>query len=400
MGMVAFRCSELDRVLTCNGSITLSRMVAPRVGDEGLEGSALHLESARRIITELGGEAPDGLPEWSPLFPSLNFSRWISDYYVRHVRENAPSDWSLEVEMELAYEFEFRVPLLMRHPETGRADPVWVFELSGHPDACAISPDGTKAKGWDLKTGYDPVDEAEQNWQMLGYIALLKRAYPSLQEITFYIVQPRNDEDEGYQRVSEVTVTDLDGAVETLRAALEKAAHNRLEVNSGRIQCKWCPASAQCPASIADRDFMKMTLTEEALKKIKTLPDDATLADWVIAAKTLARPMEDAAALAEERIAKNGPITAHDGTEIAIKKTAGSYEIIDRERLWKTMKGLLPEEKLMGCAKWSFGAARDAIADHMNIPKTGKAPTTALKIFDDQIRPCLKQGERTQFLFR
>ncbi len=380
--MVAIRASELDRVLSCNGSLTLTRLVDPRAGEEAQEGNALHHASAVSIVRDLGGTAPDGLPEPDPAWPSLRFAKWISEYYVRHIRENAPELWSLETEIPLSYEFDG-------------------FILSGHIDCAAVSPDGTEAMGWDLKTGYDPVDAAEQNWQMLGYVVLLKRAYPALKKCTFFVVQPRNDEDEGHQRVSKLeTLAGIDNFTGTLERSIKAAIANSNEVNSGRVQCKWCPAAQQCPATIQQRDLMKATLTPELLATIKRTPDDATLADWVLASKTLARPMEDAETLAKERIAENGSITARDGTVISVKTQRGSYKILDPVALWNSLAEMLPEAKRALCAKWSMSTVKDQIAEHMAIPKTGKSAVTAESVFDAKMRPHVEQGERKLFQFQ
>lgn len=403
-----FRCSSLDRDLACNGAIVLSPMVDPRTGDEGDMGTALHHLSATRICAELGASAPDGLGPHDSAWPSLKASGWISDYYIRHVRDNVPHDWALEVEAALSYEFELDAPREMTVVEwiDGRPvitrKPVTHFILSGHIDCFAISPDGTEAMGWDLKSGYIPTDSAEQSWQMLGYILLLKRAYPQLRTVTFFIVQPRNDEDEGFQRVSSVRLgegVDLETVTKTFVGVVARSIENSGTVTSGRVQCRFCPVALQCAATIADRESMKMTLTPEALASIKRTPDDATLANWVISAKTLERPMEDAKELAKERIASQGAIVASDGTQITVKTSKGSYRVLNPDGLWATLHELLPAPMLAACAKWSFSNVRDKIADHMGIPKTGKAAVTAEGVFDAKIRPHVEQGERQTFQY-
>src|SRR5262245_53891024 len=104
--MISIRCSELDRVLECPGSLTLAPLVAPRFGEEGKEGDAIHHDAATRIVRDLGGSAPDGLGPHDPDWPSLRFSKWISDFYVRHIQESVPKDWSLEVEVGMAFQYD------------------------------------------------------------------------------------------------------------------------------------------------------------------------------------------------------------------------------------------------------------------------------------------------------
>jgi hypothetical protein len=400
---MTIRCSSLDRVLECNGSLLLAGLVDDRVGDEGLEGSDLHWLSADRLVREFGATPPDDTLGPRPVSPATKFSRWISDYYVRTITETVPPDWAMEVEAPLAYEFDVPATMITIVDDwtlTLRQKRITSFVLSGHIDCVAISPDGKRAIGFDLKTGYDPVDEAEQNWQMLGYIVLLKRAYPTLTEVTFYIVQPRNDEEEGFQRISSVTVTNLDNATFGLVDKIHLALRNTEELNTGRKQCKWCPAAVQCPAAIAEREAMKLKLTPEALATIKRQPDDATLADWVISAKTLTRPLEDADKIARQRIEANGQIVATDGTVITQKTQRGSYKVTDPMALWTNVADLLPESRRALCAKWSMTAIKDQIAEHLNVPATGKAAVTAETVFDAKLRPYVEQGERKILQFQ
>jgi hypothetical protein len=367
-----FRCSSLDRDLNCNGAITLVPLVAPREGDEGAEGTALHHASASKIIKELGGTGEIG-----PTPPgALGFSRWIADYYFNHVRDTVPAQWSLECEAALSYEWDR-------------------FILSGHIDCVALSPDATEAIGWDLKTGYDPVDVADSNWQILGYCVLLRRAYPELKKVTFYIVQPRNDEDEGDPRVSSVVIENLDAATTTLEARINAAIGNALELNSGHTQCKWCPVGAQCPALQAELALMKMTLTPEAVAAIKHKPDPETLAEWVIAARTLDRPTKDATELLHKVLDGVSVVVTKGGVTVTRKIQNGSYDVPDRAKFHAALKAVLPsEESFVKTHTPSMTKIKDEIAAVMNVPKTSKNGISAEGIFDAAIRPHVTQGER------
>jgi len=399
-----FRCSSLDRALACPGSTVLCGIVDPRDGTEGAEGTELHRRSAVRLVTEYGATAAEDADITGDNAKPL-FGDWIVNYYVRQIAETVPQDWAMEVEAGLAYDFDFgcQVPYIKVDWVDGRPVVTQSYAdrctISGHIDCFAISPDGTEAIGFDLKTGYDPVDEAESNWQMLGYIILLFRAYPSLTKVTFYIVQPRNDEDEGFPRVSHVTVTNLEAATELLVSKCRHAVANADEIETGRVQCKWCAAAKQCPAAKAVRDLMKMKLTPEAVAQIKRTPDDATLADWVIAGRIISRPLDDAEKLAKERIEKEGQITATDGTVITQKEENGSYKVLNPYGLWGTVAELLPEKRRALCAKWSMTAIKDQIAEELNVPKSGKAAVTAESVFDAKVRVHVEQGKRRKFVF-
>lgn len=368
------RCSSLDQILSCNGALTLLPLVDPRTGEEGDEGTALHQIAHFRMVTELGAV---GFPGNAVECKATKFSEWIANYYFRHVQDTAPCDWSLEVEAAIEHEFEH-------------------FILSGHIDSVAMSADATNAIGFDLKTGYAAVDIAEENNQVLGYACLLHLAYPSLQKITFYIVQPRADEEQGEQRVSSVEIDNIPQAVAFLEKQLNAAIENNRELNTGRRQCKWCSAALQCPALIKERELMKHTLQDNELAVFGRQPDDATLADWVLAGKTLNRALDDAEKIAKRRIEDAGSLVASDGSVITVKKSAGSYEVPDRPAFLSAFRAVLPsDDSLAKCYKPSMSAIKDEIAEVMSVKKTSKKDAiTAETIFDGHFRALTKQGER------
>lgn len=394
--IATIRCSSLDRVLSCPGSLTVNRIVAPRDGEDGMEGTALHWSAHRRIQAELGATGDIG-PK-----PPGDFERseWISDFYVRHVMENVPAPYSLECEAALAYEFEAGEPRMITVAEwiDGKSvvttKPYVGFVLSGHIDCLALSPDAAHAIGWDLKTGYDPVDCADSNWQILGYCVLLKRAYPSLQSVTFYIVQPRNDEDEGYPRVSSVTVTDLDAAVLSLAEHITDAISRPLELVTTIKGCKFC-VGCSCPAIRAEQEKMKLTMTEEALAGLKATPDDATLAEFAIGAKLLAKPTEDAKKLLNERLDKVPQLIAPDGTVVTRVTQNGAWKVNDEQAFFRAIREVLPnDEQVARVVKPSMTALKDEIAAAMKIPKTSKNGVSAQSVFDETFKPLATQGVR------
>lgn len=374
------RCSSLDRTLSCPGSVTLCARVRNRGGKEAAEGTAIHWDSANRLCLELGAVAPDGLGPQPNMVLAKN-SMWISDFYVRLVRETVPSDWSIQVETGIAYQFE-------------------KFALSCHPDALALSPDITEAIIFDLKAGYDPVDVAEQNWQLAGNAVLVKRAYPTVRKVTVYLCQPRNDEDEGFPRVSSAEVTDIDALTAEVESRVNAAIEDPMTAEASRKACAWCAAATQCTATKQKRDEMKIKLTQEAVLAVKEMPDDATLADWIIASKILARPLKDATELAKDRIAEVGSITAPDGTRIGQKVERGSWTIPDPVKFFAAMRRFFPnDDAIARVTKPKMGDIKDELAVAMNIPKNSKVGTCAESVFKDNLAPLAEQGERRTFTF-
>lgn len=381
------RSSEMDRALACPASLLLTRRVKPREDSaESNEGTMLHWMIADRLIREHGAYPPeDGLPP--PSVPNgytlPKPSRWIVDWAIRQVLEIVPSHWSILVEPEMEHSFAR-----------------WTNR--GHADVIAFNPEGTESIGFDWKTGREPEDPADNNEQVLSYLCLKKLNWGSLQRGRFFIGQPRADEDGGFPRLSEVVLEGdaLEQTPDILDARMQHSLDNPMLLNSGRKQCKYCPAKLSCPAIQAERDHMKMTMTQAQLDQIKHEPDDRLIADWVLSGRVLGAAIEEAEKLAKLRIATTGGITASDGTQIAVKVGRGKYEVTDPEAFWEVTKELLPEELRARCARWSMTDLKDAIAEHMQIPVSGKGPMTAQGVFEAKCGGLVEQGERSTFVFR
>lgn len=344
-------------------------------------GTFLHWLAHSKMILEDGARGDIGAQP--PMPPGIELNAWIAQFYLRTVREIVPADWSLECEVALEHSFAR-------------------FTLTGHIDCVAMSPDATEAIIFDLKSGYDPVDPAEENEQVLGYTVELKMAYESLRKISGYIVQPRNDEDEGLPRVSPPMILEgdaLDAAVAGFEARVNDALDKPMELESSKKACRWCSVSVQCPALQKEQQLMKHTLTKEELSRVKAVPDDALLGDWVIAGRTLRQPTEDATELLRTRIKERGYVDAGGGTRITIKTSRGSYKVVDPQALWQSIKGLLSEARMAASAKWSMTTLKDSISEELGCPKTGKAQVTSETVFAQKVAPFVEQGERDTFIF-
>lgn len=376
----SLRSSELGRILSCNGSLTLTRLVNAREsGPEALMGQGCHWLAHDRIKRELKAVGDIG-PRPENMAAALN-SQWVADYYFRHVKETVPADWSLECEADLDYEFE-------------------KFILTGHPDDIAMNADATEAIGFDLKAGYIPVDVAELNWQASAYACLIYMAYPTLKKITYYIVQPRASEDDGEQRISSVEIDNIPQLAQYLESEINKALANSMELNTGPSQCRYCPAKLQCNAVIELRKAMKHTLTKEDLERITRDPQDAVLADWYIDGKVLAGPIEEATKLAKERIKAAGEIASSDGVRLGVKIEGGSYEYPDMPAFYDAFKQVLPEESAIPkCWKPSKSKIIEEIAEVRGLKKTSKKDeVTATSIWDGHLRSFVTQGERVKIV--
>jgi hypothetical protein len=373
------RCSGLDQLFACPGSRVLQALVKPHEGEEAQEGKFVHWAIAHRLVAELGAWEPAGGLGPCPVDDGpkrFRMADWITDFCVREAMQ-INRDWSMEVEVPLAYEFDS-------------------FILSGHLDLFAANQEATAAEGMDWKAGYLAVDPADCNEQFGGYLALMKLAYPGLDRARFTCVQPRNNEDEGDQRVSSVQIggSDFEAIISRLQRKVEDALSRSDEVETGLTQCRYCDADLQCPAIHREFDSMKAKLTPETLARIKAEPDDALLGDLVISAKILEGPCEHATAILYERLDAKGGITAGNGTRIAQVKSPGMYEVIAPLPMYEAVCSTLPPEAVANVVSYSTTKLRDACAKHFGIPKGGNAEVTAAKLFDQRFRPHLRQGER------
>lgn len=379
------RCSQLPQLLACHGSRTLMALVDARQGDEGDEGSMLHWMIADRLIREQGATPPDGglvPPDVPKGYKAPKMSEWIVDWAMRVVADQTDQAHALEVEQEFSAEFDR-----------------WI--LTGHIDVCSINAAATIFVGGDWKTGYKPVAPAELNDQFLGYLVLAKFAWPAIEHAKFFGAQPRNCEEDGFQRVSTVELSgdQLSDCVTSLNDRVEYALAHAMELNSGPLQCAWCPVGIQCPSIQAEISLMKTLLTPESLSAIKGAADDATLGDIIIASRSFSKALEDAEDLLKDRIKAQGVVTAGAGTRITLKERPGQYKITNPEGAWAAVTSLVPAARLPQVVKYQKDRLIDEIAKAANVPNGGNAETTGTKIFDAVVRPNMEQGTSEILVF-
>lgn len=369
-GKPVIRCSSLDQLLSCPGSRTLLEVIgALRMDDsDSWEGAWCHWEAARRLIEEHGAVPPEGglkAPDIPKDFEPTSFAKWMVEFYLREVLLSAGSERAIEVECEMLQEFDR-------------------FWLSGHGDSNSVNADCTELDFDDLKTGINPVDQAESNWQVFGYAVLFKRQWPTLKRIRGKIVQPRMTEDVGKRvtgaiigmdgcrsnedgaLINTMTIEEIAGVLEAhINAALDDA----MRLTSGIKQCRWCDAWLKCPAIDEEIKEMKtVLLTQELLKKIKAEPDDAALARIALAAKLLDSKFESAREMLKARLEVEKLITLEDGTRCFIETKSGTREITKKETAWEILVDILPAEVLYELISLGVEPTERALAKHFKIP--------------------------------
>jgi len=389
------RASSLPQLLNCHGSRTLIPLVKKREGGEGWEGTMGHWTVADRLIKESGAKTPTDFlskPDVPEGYTLPKMSEWVAPWILRQVAEDFPPTYALEVEGYFEAEFDR-------------------FILTGRMDINGVNAEGTDFIGADEKWGYKPVIAADLNDQILGYLGLAKKNYPKLTSAKFKLYQPRNSEEDGFQRVSSVSLDgeQLNDCVTFLNDRINAALDDPMTVNSGMLQCSWCPAAAArlidgegslvCPAIRQEFENMKAILTPQFLATIKTDAPDATLVDLLIASRTVNRAVEDVEAILHERLAANGSATATDGTRVTQKITGGAYKVTNPEGAWEAVNSLVPPARMPFVVKYSTTEIVDEIADAQKIPKGGKAAVTGKTVFDSVVRPHMEQSQRKLFVF-
>ena len=136
---------------------------------------------------------------------------------------------------------------------------------------------------------------------------------------------------------------------------------------------------------------MKAILTPEFLAELDAEPNDEQLGEIVIAAKTIKRPIEDAEELIRDRLERVGRINAA-GISITMETRKTRWKVREAAPMFAAARTLLPDAELAPCLTYSSEDLKDAIARVRSIPKTGKAPDTAEKVFFEQLAPHCEQG--------
>lgn len=358
------RVSSLNWLLSCHGARTLvpiaiaRNLVANEETDVTRSGTMIHYRGAQRLIAAgaVGTvETPPNADIWQP----DPFEKFIEDYWVDTILAVTPPDWAMEVEASLEWDT----------PD---------FRLTGHLDLFAINADATEAEIDDLKAGYIPVDAADCNWQLTGYLVLLLLVYPTLRRVKLRIVQPRNNPDDGFDRVTEVMVEiNDDSVINFLKGKIKEALADPMTLETGK-QCRYCPAALICAAQEELRKEMKIQLTQGDIAAIAAASNDETLGRWARDSKILSTPMEKAKALLKARLEQSKEIVLEDGTRLFLKDGFGPRQITDVPAALDKAKRVVPEDELFGeCVKFSLASFTDLVAKRLNLPKTSKKGVSA-----------------------
>lgn len=137
---------------------------------------------------------------------------------------------------------------IIREERLWMHDPIELRPLfSGKPDGVAIRNDGGRAVVWDFKTGREPVEPAELNWQLRAQAVLVRENY-GVTEIEVAIIQPWVTPS---LTLAQYDREDLESARTLclmLAALVTTPGRPRNPTERG---CKFCRAKAVCPELVA-----------------------------------------------------------------------------------------------------------------------------------------------------
>jgi uncharacterized protein YbaR (Trm112 family) len=407
MAFLSVRCSSLDRLLTCHASRVMADKVAAatfdpfedrEAKDEGhaiqWAGSWCHHAAATRLISEFGAIGDAGALDIPASFRPSSYDEWVAEWYVQQTMKIIPSDWAFFVEMELHRDFPLRKPVSVTTPD-GRSEVITHIRLTGHIDACAVSPDKKQAVIGDLKRGYDIVDAAEYNWQLAGYTALLTAKFPDLAAVLLRLLQPAAPD-----RITEAAVHNPADVVALIEAELNALVEDPYTFNTGK-PCKYCDAILVCPVFRKDIRLMRETLTKEQIDALPGTVSLDELGELAFHAKKLEYPITRVVKAFKEQLDAVGTVQLKDGTIAEIIEEDGPRQIGDVQFAHTELARKVGDTAAWRTVKMSIGSIETELAA-TGLQKTSKKPEveTVKKWIDNNLGGVMRREKQKTLMFR
>lgn len=351
------RVSSIDQLLRCPASKPLSEHIPSVSGREANDGTYIHYQIGDILVKQHG--ATKGSDYKKPKMPKgYEFNvkdAWIIDACVRNALEFVPSDWSIIVEEELAWEYDN-------------------FILVGHADLIGLSPDVTSASVKDWKTGSIFVDNADINYQILGYSVLTWRSWETIDWMRFGLFQPRAFMGDDGERDSEDLIVgrkEFEQAEQFLVSKIDEALEQSYIVNTGPKQCRWCPAVLRCPAIREEINRMQMQITQNDIAKASEDVSNHDLAELLHGAKVLS-PIIDKVTDEAKRRLKDGEELIADGKQFKYQRVPYGKKVVDMPTFVRNVESVVGSEKLMDSVKIGMDDTRKLIAKVKDVPQKSK----------------------------
>ena len=288
-----------------------------------------------------------------------------------------PGEYAPEV--SLAYDPEtglarYLGKMLSRQDARSLARP---YELVGTLDVAGGSADSVVV--YDYKSGWTPVDEPGDNWQLKTYALFLARALKRRQA-EVGIIRVTGSGGVVFD-VAELSASDLDEHEAALRDLLQRRAGVRADPTKAKYKlgshCRFCPAQVYCPAHV---ELMRQVLGGPSWD----LNDDAAAVEaWtqLRAARTVLERWE---ALVDNRLRRR-PVHLPDGSVLG-------------EKLARPRESLIPHRVEAVVAELYGPELAAAVATA--VERTEKLPKEAFKRALSKFVLPTRKGERLSDLER
>lgn len=356
------RSSSLGKLYQCAGHRIMEDLpsaLPPNEGGKAAQaGTWCHWRASRTLIDDYGATGPEQGIGPEPDYQPNGHDEWKVDYYLAEITDRLDIDQAILVEESLSYESSDYI-------------------LTGHADCIVMTitdGDVTAIRGYDLKTGTVVVPEAQDNDQLLGYMLLAQRLWPTITEQTWTIVQPTNDETLGFQRVSSVTLAGEELA-QTVDAAESRISHQLKSniIDSDGDACKYCRACIICPALHQDIQTMQIQLTPDEIARLQAQDSIEAMAKIEQQRSKITNVLKTIQETLRDRILAEGGAMETQNFRIHVTTRNGRRFVTDAKKFWTDMTNEgLDDDDLFEAISFSFTTIEDKAAKKLKLPKTSK----------------------------
>lgn len=292
---------------------------------------------------------------------------------------------------------EFGIPKHLREVE------VTVLDQFGYVDDLII--EGDIAEMTDYKTGWRPVEDAETNPQMQGYVLGVFDKFPEVNAVQVNLLMPRQDEiseavysrEADYAKIKDRVFKIIEGAKASDRLFESKSWEELMKVlNPSADNCEFCGRKAICPAlnslalTVAKRYDPELLIPEHLHGSNITNPDMMSTAMHI--APVLEKWASGVRKAAIDMRVQNG--IEIPGYELCERK--GSRKITNAQVAWEVVKEKISPEEFAGCVEASMPELEKVVA-----AKAPRGEKTAAKLhLEDALRDreALQEGAPVHFL--
>lgn len=307
-----FGPSAAHRWMACPGSIKISKDLPDTSSEFAEEGNRAHAYAEYLLLKETGQKSGRKPPTDSDEM----------EYYVKKYTSVVLGELN-RCQSKQASKIKLKVE--------GRVYIDWDERLYGTVDATFYCAQEGRTYVFDLKYGQGVPVDVHNNPQLLYYALAGCQKHPLSNSVKLVIVQPRI----GGETIKVMDYTKED--IQQFEANLKRAVH-RVDTKPDKLipgpkQCRWCKASAMCPAqSIGFTDITKVEPTSKKdMTDIKTLTDDELVSIW-LNRKRFTKWLEAVEALIHSKMTSGVDL---EGLKLVHKTTRKAY--VDQEKAVKEL---------------------------------------------------------------